>query len=66
MALTQSDEHLCFSLPRKYNTYVACNMKKKSVAEQGFFTSEKPKKYHAWSCQNVCDAVTFLLDNIFI
>ena len=31
-----------------------------------FFTSEKPKKYHAWSCQNVCDAPTFLLDNIFI
>ena len=23
------------------------------------------KKYHAWSCQNVCDALTFLLDNIF-
>ena len=31
-----------------------------------FFTSEKLKKYHAWSCQNVCDALTFLLDNIFI
>ena len=31
-----------------------------------FFTSEKPKKYHAWSCQNVCDALTFLLDNTFI
>ena len=30
------------------------------------FTSEKPKKYHAWSCQNVCDALIFLLDNIFI
>ena len=30
------------------------------------FTSEKPRKYHAWSCQNVCDALTFLLDNIFI
>ena len=29
-----------------------------------FFTSEKPKKYYAWSCQNVCDALTFLLDNI--
>ena len=27
---------------------------------------EKPKNYHAWSCQNVCDALTFLLDNIFI
>ena len=21
---------------------------------------------HTWSCQNVCDALTFLLDNIFI
>ena len=31
-----------------------------------FFTSEKPKKNHAWSCQNVCDALTFLFDNIFI
>ena len=30
------------------------------------FTSEKPKKYHAWSCQNVCDALTFLLDVNFI
>ena len=30
-----------------------------------FFTSENPKNYHAWSCQNVCDALTFLLD-IFI
>ena len=29
-------------------------------------TLEKPKKYHAWSCQNVCDALTFLFDNIFI
>ena len=27
---------------------------------------EKLKIYHAWSCQNVCDALTFLLDNIFI
>ena len=36
------------------------------MTEMHFFTSEKPKKYHAWSCQNVCDALTFLLDNIFI
>ena len=27
---------------------------------------KKTKKYHAWSCQNVYDALTFLLDNIFI
>ena len=25
-----------------------------------------PKRYHAWPCQNVCDALTFLLDKIFI
>ena len=31
-----------------------------------FFTSENPKKYHAWSCQNVCDARIFSLDNNFI
>ena len=36
------------------------------MTENAFFTSEKTKKYHAWSCQNVCDALTFLLDNIFI
>ena len=40
--------------------FLACNDR------NAFFTSEKPKKYHAWSCQNVCDALTFLLDNIFI
>ena len=31
-----------------------------------FFTLENPIKYYAWSCQNVCDALTFFLDNIFI
>ena len=36
------------------------------MTEMHFFTSEKPKKYHARSCQNVCDALNFLLDNIFI
>ena len=39
---------------------VACNDR------NAFLTSEKPKKYHAWSCQNVCDALTFWLDNISI
>ena len=36
------------------------------MTEMHFLTSEKPKKYHAWSCQNVCGALTFQLDNIFI
>ena len=31
-----------------------------------FLLRKKPKKYHAWLCQNVCDALTILLDNIFI
>ena len=45
---------------REASPYLACSDR------NAFFTSEKPKKYHAWSCQNVCDALTFLLDNIFI
>ena len=31
-----------------------------------FLLPKKPKNYYALSCQNVCDALTFLLDNIFI
>ena len=32
-----------------------------------FFTSAGHYKgYHLWSCQNVCDALSFLLDNIYI
>ena len=38
---------------REGSPYLACNDR------NAFFTSEKPKKYHAWSCQNVCDALTF-------
>ena len=41
---------------REGSPYLACNER------NAFFTSEKPK-YHAWSFQNVCDALTFLLDN---
>ena len=38
---------------REGSPYLACSDR------NAFFTSEKPKKYHAWSCQNVCDALTF-------
>ena len=31
-----------------------------------FFTSEQPKRYKLWSCQKMCDALHYLLDNIFI
>ena len=41
--------------------YIACNDKK------AFFTSNDHfKGYHLWSCQNVCDALSFLLDIIYI
>ena len=36
------------------------------MTEIHLFLQKKTKKYHAWSCENVCDALTFLLDNIFI
>ena len=45
---------------REGSPYLACNDR------NAYFTSEKPKKYHVWSCQNVCDVLTFMLDNIFI
>ena len=41
--------------------YIACNDKK------AFFTSKDHyKEYQLWSCQNVCDALSFLLDNIYV
>ena len=45
---------------REGSPYLACGDR------NAFFTSEKPKKYHAWSCRGVCGALAFLLDNIFI
>ena len=40
--------------------YLACNDKK------AFFTSTDHRGYKLWSCQNVCDALSYLLDNIYI
>ena len=31
-----------------------------------FFTSEQPKRYKLWSCKKMCDALHYLLDNVFI
>ena len=36
------------------------------MTEMHVLLRKKTKKYHAWSCQNVCDALTFLLDKVFI
>ena len=31
-----------------------------------FFASNVYKNYNLWCCQKVCDAIVYLLDNIFI
>ena len=49
------------TLNRVGSPYLACNDR------NAFFTSEKKtKKYHACSWQNVCDALTFLWDKIYV
>ena len=40
--------------------HIACNER------QAFFTSEDTKRYKLWSCQNVCEALIYLLDNMYI
>ena len=40
--------------------YLACNDRK------AFFTSSDQSRYTLWSCQNVCDALSYLLDNIVV
>ena len=45
---------------REGSLYLACNDK------NAFFNSEQPKRYKLWSCQKMCDALHYLLDNIFI
>ena len=44
---------------REGSPYLACN------SRNAFLLRKTLKKYHAWSCQNVREALTFLLDNIF-
>ena len=45
---------------REDSLYLACNVR------NAFFTSEVHKNYILWTCQKVCEAITFLLDNIYI
>ena len=45
---------------REGSLYLACNDK------NAFFTSEQSKRYKLWSCQRMCDALHYLLVNIFI
>ena len=40
--------------------YIACNDK------NAFFTSDAVRNYNLWSCQKVCESLTFFLNNIYI
>ena len=40
--------------------YIACNN------GNAFFTSDAVRNCNLWYCQKVCEALTFLLDNIYI
>ena len=45
---------------REGSLYIACNDK------NAFFTSDAVRNYNLLSCQKVCEALTFLLDNVYI
>ena len=45
---------------REKTLYLACN------EERAFSPSDVYKNYKLWSCQTVCEALVYLLDNIFI
>ena len=45
---------------REGSLYIACNDR------NAFFTSDAARNYNLSSCQKVCEALTFLLDNIYI
>ena len=49
-----------WTFKREGSPYIACNER------QAFFTSEDTKRYKLWSCQNVREALIYLLDNIYI
>ena len=45
---------------REGSLYIACNDR------NAFFTYNAVRYYNLWYCQKVCEALTFLLDNIYI
>ena len=49
-----------WTFKREGSPYIACNER------QAFFISGDTKRYKPWSCQNVCEALIYLLDNIYI
>ena len=53
-------------LPNKYGDVSIMILHLVCYEERAFYTSDVYKNYKLWSCQNVCEALIYLLDNIFI
>ena len=49
-----------WTFKREGSPYIACNER------QAFFSSDNTKRYKLWSCQKVCEALIYLLYNIYI
>ena len=49
-----------WTFKREGSPYIVCNER------QAFFTSGDTKRYKRWSSLNVCEALTYILDNIYI
>ena len=49
-----------WTFKREGSPYTACNER------LAFFTSGDTRRYKLWFCQNVCEALIYLLDNIYI
>ena len=45
---------------RENRLYLACNF------EKAFFSDDHVEHYTMWTCIDLCNAITFLLDNIFV
>ena len=50
---------IVWTFKREGSPYIACNER------QIFFTSGDTKRYKLWSCQNVCEALIYILDYIY-
>ena len=60
MCIQSVDLLIEWTFKREGSPYIACNDR------QAFFTFEDTKRYKLCSCQNVCEALIYLLDNIYI
>ena len=54
------NDSIGWSFERECLPNLACN------EINAFFTPEQQNRYKLWSCQNMCEALTYLLDTIFI